>query len=231
MRKKKYRLQRSHGLSRLEEGVHHLIRIFMGLLARRQGLRFQGCIVTGAGVDKQASTIPRSSRHLYNPKAPVLLSIGGQIADGVLVADVISDSFTDRDNILCRARKESFAPCCFCKLLERPRVLIRIVLIKDAYGVNNCVRLLRDSQNLVQLVLAGVVTPIADHNQNLLAPIAHLQVIERRGHGIVERRHTICGYSGQGNLQLRHLVGQSTIRPIGSIRFWETTHERAGSDR
>lgn len=183
----------------------------MALPALRQGLRFQWRIVTGARADGQASAIPRSRRHIYDPKASILLFIRGLIDDGVLCANVTSDSITDRDHVFCRGWQESFAAGGSCKLLERPQVPIGVVLVKDAYGVNDCVRLTRHSKNPVQFEFAGVVPPIADHNQNLLVPIALLQMIERSSHSIVESRHAICANPGQGALQLSYTARERHV--------------------
>ena len=84
------------------------------------------------------------------------------------------------------ARRAS-PPVSLGKLLEHARVAIVILLIKDADGVDNCVRLPGHGHDLGEVVFAGVVAAIADHDQHFLVAIALLQVLESGGNRIVQR--------------------------------------------
>ncbi len=79
----------------------------------------------------------RAGLHLDDPIGSVLLSVRGDIGEGVLVTDIVSDPFADGDNVLQRFRQESLAARVLGKLLEHAGVLVGILLIEDANGVDD----------------------------------------------------------------------------------------------
>src|SRR3990172_5395853 len=100
MTRKKYRLQPRTDWVRGERYICHLVLNFMVRCSGcRQWLRHQGCVVTGTAADLQTFTILHPGLHLNDPIGPVLLAILGDIDDGVLVTNITSDSFTNRDNV------------------------------------------------------------------------------------------------------------------------------------
>src|SRR5688572_15979462 len=94
----------------------------IGCSGYQRWLRLQGGVVTGAGAYYQASTPRRPGLHLYDPIFPVVLNISGHISDGVLVANITSDSFTNLDDIFYCPRQESLSTRGLCKLFKRTRV-------------------------------------------------------------------------------------------------------------
>src|SRR4030095_200558 len=97
---KTFRHQRRTGLVRAGKNIRHLI---LGSMIRFSGYRrwlwLQGGVVTSAGAYHQTSTPRRPGLHMYDPLFPCVLYILGHIGDGVLVANIVSDSFTNWDNI------------------------------------------------------------------------------------------------------------------------------------
>ena len=78
------------------------------------------------------------------------------------------------------------------KLPERAGVLVGIFVGIDSNGIDDGVGLPRHGQDLAQLVFAGVVAPVAHHDQHFLVPLALLQVLDRSRQGVVERRLAVA---------------------------------------
>src|SRR3990172_8089343 len=128
MIKNSRRLQRRNAFVGAGKDVRHLLlNSMVGCSGCGHWLRFQGCVVTGACADGQASTSRLPGLYLYDPIGPVLLLIRRHISDGVLVTNITSDLFGNRNNFLQAAREESVAACGPCKLSEHTRVPVGIV--------------------------------------------------------------------------------------------------------
>ncbi len=68
---------------------------------RRQPREDQGCGIPGTGADSQSSASRRLARlHINSPIGPILLLVRRYEGDGVLAANVMSNLFTNRENVL-----------------------------------------------------------------------------------------------------------------------------------
>ena len=172
------------------------------------------------------STTRCAGLHLDGPIGSVPLSVRGDIGKRVLIADIVRDPFTDRDNVLYGFRQEGLASGVLRQLPEYAGVLLAIVLIEEADGVDDGVRLSCKGRDLAQPMFAGVVASIADHDQHFLVTIALLQVRECGSYRVVQCCLAVGGYARQGNFQLRHLVREwSAPRKAKRNLFVEVDHE------
>ena len=81
--------------------------------------------------------------------------------------------------------------------------------------------MLRESQDLRKLLMAGVIAAVADDNQGFFFAMAEAQMVEAFGHGVVECGASAGGNSGNGFLELTCAVGErlsaEDLEPDGII--------------
>src|SRR5437588_2932536 len=165
------------------------------------GYRQRGAVTT-PGPDQQVSATRRTGLYLNGPVSSILLLVGRDISDGVLVTNITRDSFTNRDCLFQGLRQEHIAACLPRELRQHMGVAVRIFFLEKSNGVDNGIALLRHGHDLGQIMLAGIVTAVADYDQHFLVAVALLQMLERGRHGIVQGRLSIGNDSGQGSFQL-----------------------------
>src|SRR5581483_772906 len=98
--KNTYPLAQRNDWARVGNAFRLVLSFMLVCFRCRQCSRLQGCVVAGTGADQQTSTIQPSCLYFDDPIRSVPLPVRGDIGKGVLIADIVSDAFTDTDNIL-----------------------------------------------------------------------------------------------------------------------------------
>src|SRR5208283_3961026 len=122
-----------------------------------------------------------------------------------------SDAFTKWDDVRYGLRKESLASRGLGKLLERLGLLVRVIVRINANGIDDGVGFPRHLQDLAQIIFAGIIAPVAHHDQDLFVPVSLLQVLDCSRQGVVERRFAGGLKFRQGSLQLPRLVREGHV--------------------
>src|SRR5579862_5036167 len=106
------------------------------------------------------------------------------ITQRVLVADICRHRFANVHDFRRGVREVRLASCLFGELPKNLGVLIRAVLIKQANCIYDHVSRLCQSQNLTEIMLAGVVSPVADQDENSLLMLVGLKMTQSYSHGV-----------------------------------------------
>src|SRR4029077_11157508 len=78
----------------------------------------------------------------------------------------------------------------FRDLPKHARISVEISIVIDTDGVDRCTRPSCNLKHIVQTAVAGVVPPIAQHDESLSVPRAVFQMLDPYGQRIVQRCKT-----------------------------------------
>ena len=125
------------------------------------------------------------TRYSDRPLGIIELVIGRDVTDGVLIADVRRYVLADRHNLAGFLGQERLTPRSARDLPENSRVAALLGFVEQPDRIDDRVGAAGVLQHLVQPVVTGVISSIADGNQNLLVECGFLQMIESGFDGIV----------------------------------------------
>src|SRR5258708_32048019 len=142
--------------------------------------------------------------------------IGGFVADGVLIANVVGDSLADLVDFVEGARKESDAAGLLRQNLQSATGVAFFFATQQPDGVDGgSALLLQGLRCLLQRIAAGIVFAVGDHEDDLLvAAGVAFQMIGGGVNGVVESRAAAGIIFFQGFLQLANVGGEVLIKKL-----------------
>src|SRR6185436_11561247 len=104
--------------------------------------------------------------HLNHAKGAGPGRVGRNISEGVLIANIASDTVANRGHLIELAREEGLTSGGFRETAQYPRISIWIGWFENADGVNQRPGFRDSSQNVFQVVAARVVGTVADDQEH-----------------------------------------------------------------
>ncbi len=161
----------------------------MGLGVGGGGLAWGEVAVAGAG-GEFAFAARGNDVDLNGAKGAVLFSVGGVVAESVLIANVAGDLVADVVDVVHIFREEGYTTGGGRNVFQCAHGFFAILFVfiaKKADGVNYDIGFLNFADGFFEGVAADVVFAVGDHEQNLFVLVALLEVIERADYGVIER--------------------------------------------
>lgn len=169
--------------------------------------------VAGAGGEFAFAT-RGNNVYLDGAEGAVFLSVGGIVAEGVLVADIASDLVANVVNVVDTFRKECDATGGRGNIFQGAHGFLTILFVliaKKTDGVNDNIRLLNFAHGFFKRVTADVVFTVGDHKQNLFVLVAFFQMIERADDGVIERGAAARVNAFEGFLEFGDTAGEILV--------------------
>ncbi len=132
--------------------------------------------VHGRNLDVSIGAVPRSIRR--------------EITDSVLTAESAGYLGPDLPQVRRLPRKKRFAAGQFRNLFQDFGVLVVLLRIINSDAVDRRTGALGHTQNIVQRIVAGVITAIAQQYQSLPLPRAQFEMGQLQFEGVIQSRRT-----------------------------------------
>ena len=109
------------------------------------------------------------------------------IPERVLTANILGNALADRDDLAHLLRHESLTSGCQRQLPEHCGILVGIVGVEDADREHLDVGFAGGPQDVAKSMSTGVITAVANHDQDLLVTAATGNPFARLPYRVVER--------------------------------------------
>jgi len=135
-------------------------------------------------------------------------------------AQIASDQSRDAGDGIGGAREVRDAASTFAKAAKDSGIFFLALALQND-GINQNLGMLRESQDLRKLLMAGVIAAVADDDQGFFFAMAEAQMVETFRHRVIKRGASASGDGGNGFLELTCAVGErlsaEDLEPDGII--------------
>ena len=137
--------------------------------------------------------------------------IGGWLfrreAQGVLIAKVASDERGNAGDGFGGLREVGDAASAFAEAAKDAWIFFLAFALKND-GIDDHLRALRESEDLRKLLMAGVITAVANDDEGLFLTMAETQMIEGFGDRVIEGGSSASGNGLESRLQIFCVMGE-----------------------
>ena len=172
-----------------------------GRLARIDGK------ITGAIANVKIAVAGVGDFHLDFAEGGVGGRLFGREAQGVLITEIASDERGNAGDGFGGLREVGNAASAFAEAAKDAWIFFLTFALEND-GIDDHLRALRESEDLRKLLMAGVVTAVANDDEGLFLTMAETQMIEGFGDRVIEGGSSASGNGLQSRLQIFCVMGE-----------------------